>query len=243
MMRASKHSRWTNVLGLACGFWLAPGLEKARAAGGSYMVDDFDVNDAGICTLEASYGAARNGDIIAASTPGCGFKLGKLPMEIDGEFQRTRASDVWTANAGTTVKAVLLPMTNHVGIGLSTTALWDTTTGASASTNINLPVTLELTNQLRLHVNGGWLYDRGFGQSFATWGISPEYTLNRYVQLTVELFQQSGKTVDPRTVNTPRLQTGVRLSPTDKLDIDVIYGRNINGENAHWVTVGFTVEF
>jgi hypothetical protein len=27
------------------------------------------------------------------------------------------------------------------------------------------------------------------------------------------------------------------------LDFDVIYGRNITGENAHWITVGLNVRF
>jgi hypothetical protein len=29
----------------------------------------------------------------------------------------------------------------------------------------------------------------------------------------------------------------------DNLDIDVIYGRNVFGENAHWITLGFNLRF
>jgi len=39
------------------------------------------------------------------------------------------------------------------------------------------------------------------------------------------------------------VQAGVRFSPTDKIDLDLIYGRNVNGENAHWLTLGFNVRF
>ena len=39
----------------------------------------------------------------------------------------------------------------------------------------------------------------------------------------------------------PRLQSGVRYSPTKDIDCDLIYGRNLTGEGANWITVGLTV--
>ncbi len=240
--RARKHALKA-ALGLAAGLWLSP-IDEARAIGDAYVVDDYDVDAPGVCTLEASYAGARNGDLNYAATPGCGFKLGPLGVEVDGEYQRGRVSGEWQTNAGTTIKTVLLPMTNNVGIGLSTTPMWNTVTGAMTSVNINVPVTFQLTDKFRLHVNGGWLYDRTQETRFATWGISPEYAVNQWVTLMAEVFQQySPNTLDPRTVTSPRVQAGVRLSPSKNLDIDIIYGRNINGENAHWLTLGFIATF
>ncbi len=231
------------VLGLAGALSLAP-IETARAIGDAYVVDDYDVNAPGVCTLEASYAAARNGDLSYAATPGCGFKLGTLGVELDGEFQRGRVSGEWQTNAGTTIKTVLLPMANNVGIGLSTTAMWDTVTGAGTSVNINVPVTFQLTQDFRLHINGGWLYDRTQNARFVTWGISPEYALTPWVMLIAEVFQQyRPESLDPRTVTSPRVQAGVRFSPNKNLDIDIIYGRNINGENANWLTIGFIATY
>ena len=34
---------------------------------------------------------------------------------------------------------------------------------------------------------------------------------------------------------------GPRVSPTQNIDFDVIYGRNLLGEWANWITVGLTV--
>jgi hypothetical protein len=34
---------------------------------------------------------------------------------------------------------------------------------------------------------------------------------------------------------------GLRYSPTKSIDCDLIYGRNLLGEGAKWVTVGLTV--
>lgn len=44
----------------------------------------------------------------------------------------------------------------------------------------------------------------------------------------------------PRQTN-PRFQSGLRYSPTKDIDCDVIYVRNLLGEGANWITVGFTV--
>ena len=45
--------------------------------------------------------------------------------------------------------------------------------------------------------------------------------------------------VGPGTTN-PRFQSGIRYSPTKNVDWDVIYGRNLNGEQANWITLALT---
>jgi len=39
------------------------------------------------------------------------------------------------------------------------------------------------------------------------------------------------------------VQAGLRVTPTEKLDLDLIYGHNITGENAHWFTAGLNLRF
>jgi hypothetical protein len=41
----------------------------------------------------------------------------------------------------------------------------------------------------------------------------------------------------------PRFQTGVRYRPDEIVSVDLIYGHNINGENANWITLGTTIRF
>jgi hypothetical protein len=43
----------------------------------------------------------------------------------------------------------------------------------------------------------------------------------------------------PQQTN-PRFQTGIRYSPTKDVDWDFIYGRNLTGEQANWITVALT---
>ncbi len=35
----------------------------------------------------------------------------------------------------------------------------------------------------------------------------------------------------------------MRYTPQDNVDIDVIWGHNITGENAHWLTLGINFRF
>src|SRR5258708_29036930 len=39
----------------------------------------------------------------------------------------------------------------------------------------------------------------------------------------------------------PRVQTGLRYSPTKDIDADLIYGRNLLGEGSNWITIGLTL--
>ena len=47
---------------------------------------------------------------------------------------------------------------------------------------------------------------------------------------------EDGETPAPNAIREPRAQIGLRFTPHDKVDIDVIWGHNITGENAHWGT-------
>ena len=47
----------------------------------------------------------------------------------------------------------------------------------------------------------------------------------------------------PHTIVEPRTQIGLRFTPQDNVDIDLIWGRNITGENAHWLTIGLNQRF
>ena len=64
---------------------------------------------------------------------------------------------------------------------------------------------------------------------------------------TRTLSSQSQRTItgasDTPSVVRPRFQTGVRYRPNEIFSIDVIFGHNITGENANWITVGLNVRF
>ena len=48
---------------------------------------------------------------------------------------------------------------------------------------------------------------------------------------------------DVKSLTEPRFQVGVRWRPVDDFNIDLIYGRNITGENANWITLATVFRF
>lgn len=41
----------------------------------------------------------------------------------------------------------------------------------------------------------------------------------------------------------PGVQAGLRLTPHAKIDVDLIYGRNLTGSDPDWITVGTNLRF
>jgi hypothetical protein len=99
-------------------------------------------------------------------------------------------------------------------------------------------VTIPIGDRFKINLNGGWLYDRTVPQHVATWGAGFELILlkNSVTLLLIgEIFGQS--------VGTPAAQAGVRITPHEKFDIDLIVGRNLTGEQATWFTGGVNLRF
>ena len=76
-----------------------------------------------------------------------------------------------------------------------------------------------------------------------TWRLAWNFV--KPLTLIGEVFGQSGEipAVSPNSVREPRTRLGLRYTPKDNIDIDVIWGRNIAGENAHWLTLGVNLRF
>jgi len=53
----------------------------------------------------------------------------------------------------------------------------------------------------------------------------------------------SDDSVPAASITDPRFQLGLRWRPVERFNIDLIYGRNIQGENANWITLATTVRF
>jgi hypothetical protein len=95
---------------------------------------------------------------------------------------------------------------------------------------------------MRVNINAGWLWDRTVERHYLTYGLGFDWKFTDVLQWTIEAFGQAG-TADISSVVRPRFQTGVRYRPNEIFSVDVIYGRNITGENANWITIGTTIRF
>ncbi len=213
---------------------------KPAAADGAFAVDSTDFGKPGECKVESWMSAAANRDIIAALAPACVVKLG-IPVEFSSQLQRSRSDEVWSTSGTAKVKTNIIPLEKKIfGVGIAGGISWDLITGAYTGGFIYVPVTFALREDLRLNVNGGWQYDNVNKIPYLTWGASFEWEFVKKFTLIGEVYGQSGRlpatepddAPAPNSIREPRTQLGLRFTPKENVDIDVIWGRNITGECA-----------
>ena len=214
----------------------------AHAANGAYVVDDADAAAPGACRVESWASFAGNTDFLGATAPACGIPFFK-PAEIGVLFARTRADGEWGTSVAVKGKMNLLPAeVGKFGLAGSVGAIFDALTGETQAVFATVPLTFKVTEEFRFHVNGGWLCNPVNDIHFATYGAAFEWEFVKSFTLIGEVFGFIGAAPTPAAIQ-PRFQAGLRYSPIEALDFDLIYGRNIGGENANWITVGVNVRF
>ena len=230
------HLAGAAALGLAA---LSPGA--AQAAGGAFAVDDAAVDEPGACKVESAASFGSNRDFVGITTPACVVPFLR-PVEIGMAIARTRVDGEWGTSVLPKAKMNILPAdVGKFGLAISGGSSFDVLTGEYTGSFFNIPVTYTVSESFKVNVNGGWMYERPNEQHFFTYGVGIEWIPAKPFTLLAEVFGVAGPRTDPRTITHPRFQAGVRLTPIDAVDVDVIYGRNIGGENANWITVGMNV--
>jgi len=218
---------------------------QVSAAGGAFAVDDAGIDEVGACKVESWISLASNTDLAAVSTPACVVPL-FLPTELGLQAARLRTDGEWTTSATPKFKTTLVkPEVGRFGLAISGGGTFDLLTGANTGIFINIPITYMVSETFKLNVNTGWSYDPVNVLHYATYGAGFEWipVEKGPVTLLAEVFGLVGERTDPRTIVEPRFQAGIRITPIETIDLDLIYGRNIGGENANWVTVGLNVRF
>jgi hypothetical protein len=218
------------------------GSTGARAANGAYAVDAADVGEAGSCKIESWLQAATNTDFAAVANPSCVVEMLK-PVELSLQAVRSRSDGEWSTTLAPKAKTSLAPTgIGRLGVALSAGGAFDATTGENLTAFATIPMTYRISEAVRVNLNGGWLWDRTLDRHYLTYGLGFDWKLTDTLQWTIEAFGQAGASDIPSVVR-PRFQTGLRYRPSEIFSVDVIYGRNISGENANWITIGTTVRF
>ena len=116
-------------------------------------------------------------------------------------------------------------------------------TGEYTGSFVNVPVTYTFSETFKVNVNSGWIYERGNNQHLLTYGAGISSIPAKPFTIIAEVFGVAGAPAEIKSAREPRFQAGLRVTPIDTIDFDVIYGRNIGGENANWITLGMNVRF
>jgi hypothetical protein len=236
--------QWAARIAFAAIIAISAGLTtiEARAANGAYAVDAADISEVGSCKVESWMSAATNTDFSAVANPSCVVDPFK-PVELSLLTNRPRSDGDWGTAIAPKAKTNLVPTgIGKFGFSFYAGGSLDALTGDNLTAFAVVPVTYRLSETLRININGGWLWDRAVDRHYLAYGLGFDWKFTDVLQWTIETFGQAGASDIPSVVR-PRFQTGVRYRPNEIFSLDLIYGRNISGENANWITIGTTIRF
>jgi len=221
---------------------------KAHAAGAAYQVDTAEVSEPGACKVESWVSFANNSsrDFIAALSPSCVVSFFH-PLELSAQLSRARSDDEWGTGVMPKVKANIIKSgIGTWGVAIAAAASYDLITKENTAYSITIPATLRLSNNARINLNAAYQRDRVNARDFFAYGAGFDLrTSDNVWTLTGEVFGQIGAVVEDerRSLVQPRWQVGLRYRPVDEFNIDLIYGRNLTGENANWLTIATIIRF
>lgn len=222
------------------------GAGQADAAGTAYGVDTAEVSEAGSCKIESWLSWASNQDFLGVANPSCVVGLGR-DVEVSAQIQRSRQDGDWGTTVAPKLKTNLIPSAiGRFGVAVAAGAMYDALGNEMTGYYAYVPATLRLSEVMRINLNAGWLWDHAANRHYFTYGAGFDLrTPDNVWTLTAEIFGQLGGITEDesRTLIQPRFQVGVRWRPIDRFSLDVIYGRNITGENANWITVATSIRF
>jgi hypothetical protein len=222
---------------------LSFGAPYARAAGTAYGVDTADVSEVGNCKVESWLSWASNTDFIGVTNPSCVFDLTR-PVELSAQIQRSRSDGEWGTFVAPKFKTNLVPTAiGRFGFAIAGGAVYDVLANDVIGFYAYVPATLRLSEIMRINLNAGWVWDRRTDRHLFNYGAGFDLRAPDNVwTLTAEVFGYAGDT-DVKTEIQPRFQVGLRWRPIDRFSMDLIYGRNITGENANWITLATSIRF
>jgi hypothetical protein len=220
--------------------WFAP--QRAEAANGAYAVDAADISDLGSCKVESWYSMATNRDFATVANPSCVVQLGQ-PVELSALTNYARSGGDFSTTIAPKAKINIEPTgIGKFGYSALLSGTFDAVTGQNTAVFAEIPATWRFTENTRININAGWLWDRTVDRHYFTYGVGFDWKFTDVLQYTIEMYGQVGHAELASTVQ-PRFQTGVRYRPNDIFSVDLIYGRNITGEDSNWITIGTTIRF
>jgi len=122
------------------------------------------------------------------------------------------------------------------GLAVAGAVIYDPVKHTANGAIVNVPLTFDFSKELRFNINVGAQYSGNPQGLFATAGAEVSWNFVKQWSVLSEVFALVG----PGQSN-PRFQSGIRYSPNKEIDCDLIYGRNLTGEGANWVTLALTV--
>src|ERR1700752_1048649 len=167
--------------------WLAG---EARAANNAYAVDAADISETGSCKIESWLSSATNTDFSAVANPSCVVDPFKLkPVELSLMTNPARRDGEWSTTLQPKAKMNFIPTgIGTLGVSVLGGGSFDAVTGENLTWFAVIPATWRLSENMRINVNGGWLWDRPSDRHFLLYGVGFDWKFTDTLQWTIEAF-------------------------------------------------------
>ncbi len=204
----------------------------ALAAGGAHGVDDAAVETPGACHLESWVSGLGGGERLINFSPACTREAWPT-VEIGGTVQQVGAPGERRWFVGPALKWTLREGGRGPAVGLAGSALIDPGSGHIGSAALLVPITFRPTGNVTVNLNAGVGHSRGEG-AHPLYGAQVDIAAAKGIALMAEIFGRP----DQR----PALQAGVRWTfDRDRIDLDLLAGRQGGAAGNGSVTLGFTI--
>lgn len=249
---------------LALGFPLTVG--HSRAQGGPFLVDDAAVGEPGSAQLEtiARFSQQRSRERLFSLRPA--YTLEPVPLQLslgvvrDGSARGDEGPKrrFWGTALEPEAKLRLLDLDTHgrLGFALKAGLSWrsalqhpgpgedaeDTAPFRRLESVFGLGIaSFRLVHGLTLNVNAGVERDRVEGRTQPLWGVGTAWAVLPETPLgATTLIAEASGTDRGRAA----LQAGLRQTVfDDRIDVDLVLGRNLTEERATWLVFGITSRF
>ena len=206
-------------------------------------VDTAEVGEVGNCKVESWLSWASNQDFIGVTNPSCIVNMGRA-VEVSAQIQRARSDGEWGTSVAPKFKTNIIPSgIGKFGVAVAAGAIYGVNANDISGFYAYVPATIRLSEVMRININAGWQMDRTANRHFFLYGAGFDLrTPDNVWTLTAEVFGLVGL-ADTASEIQPRFQVGVRWRPIDRFSMDLIFGRNITGENANWITLATSIRF
>jgi len=206
------------------------------AASGPYVVDDSEINEPGECKVDTWLARADTGDHLGVVSPACTFAA--LPIvELGFTVARGRAGGAYETVIGPKLKLELVPIERFgVGVGFMAATAHGTAPDGNDAVVAIVPLTVVPIEPMRVSLNLGWSWDRATHRHRSFTGLGGEWQLHPRLAVIAETYG----------ADSGRWGKQIGLRPTlieNLLDLDVVYGRDIDGTRSSWFSFGGILRF
>lgn len=250
----------------ALAFILLMTLDRVHAQGGPFLVDDAAIGESGAAQLEtiAGFSLQRSRERVFSVRPA--YTLAAAPLQLSLGIARdglARGDDgpkrrFWGTSLSPEAKLRLVDLDadGRIGLALRTGVSWRAALQrpGPAEDEDEAPrfrrlesiyglgiASFRLVERVTLNLNAGLERDRAEGRTEPLWGVGAAWVALPETPLgTTTLIAEASGTDRGRAA----LQAGLRQTLwDDRVDLDLVVGRNLTDERASWLVFGVTGRF